>query len=112
MTNLKNQKEAKMTKAYLLSQLGEFKEVRIINQNNCKIFFEYGVILQSYNKIIAIRFISRVKDKNLKYKVILGRYYKYSKTVSKYRNKFLEETSKQIEEKLKNNTYIYLDELQ
>jgi len=101
-----------MTKTYLLSQLGEFQEVGIINQNNCKIFFEYGVILQSYNFIIAIKYNSRVKDKNLKYKVILGRYYKYSKTTSKYRNKFLEETLKQTENKLANNTYIYLDELQ
>ena len=101
-----------MTKTYLLSQLGEFQEVGIINQNNCKIFFEYGVVLQSYNKIIAIKYNSRVKDKNLKYKVVLGRYYKYSKTVSKYRNKFLEETLKQTENKLANNTYIYIYELQ
>ena len=62
-----------------------------IHANGCKFF-------QSYESIII-----KIDENN---NVFLDEtYYNYSKTASKYRNMFLRETTKEIEQKIKNGTY-------
>ena len=60
-----------------------------------------GRYFQSYNSTIVF-----INDRG---KVTLGKNWKYSSTTSKYRNLFLNETTKETEAKLKSGAYI-LDE--
>jgi len=82
--------------------LGAFKGVIQLNNipNQFVIFFENGEVFQSYTKVIAIRFYKGL------HKIILGKHYKYSSTTSKYRNIFLDTTSKEVEKRIKEGTYI------
>lgn len=60
-------------------------------ENNC-------IYFQSYQSIIVKKSIGHTfLDEN---------YYNYSKTTSKYRNQFLNETTKEIENKIKQGIYI------
>jgi hypothetical protein len=62
---------------------------------------EHGNYFQSYNSII----VAKVNGK-----IYLDRtYWDYSKTTGKYRNRFLNETKKETEEKIKNGQYILTD---
>ena len=64
----------------------------VIRLDNCDVF-------QSYETVIAIRNYDYV---NGKYEVYLNKeYYDYSRTTSKYRNKYLGLTSKEVKEKIK-----------
>lgn len=66
--------------------------------NQFEIRTENAVYFQSYNSII-------VKKENGQ--VFLDAYYyNYSKTTAKYRNIFLGQTTKEIEEKIKKGIYI------
>ena len=59
-------------------------------------------IFQSYNSIIAIRGFG----KNGRVKVVLDEYYwNYSRTTSKYRNIFLDETTEETKKKIKDGIY-------
>ena len=53
---------------------------------------------QSYDSVIV---------KIHKGKVTLGRHWNYSKTTSKYRNRFLGETTKETQAKLDSGEYLY-----
>ena len=69
----------------------------VIKLNNCDMF-------QSYETVIAIRDYDSF---NNKYEVYLNKeYYDYSKTTSKYRNKYLGLTTKEIEQKIKAKEFI------
>ena len=57
---------------------------------------------QSYNSVIV---------KIHKGKVTLGKNWNYSKTTSKYRNQFLDETTKETQAKLDSGEYLYDPEL-
>ena len=60
-------------------------------------------IFQSYeSKIVKIEWF----DYDTKKVFLDERYWDYSNTTSKYRNKFLKETTKEIEAKINNGTYI------
>tara|TARA_R100001198_G_C5125341_1_gene146113 strand:+ start:265 stop:585 length:321 start_codon:yes stop_codon:yes gene_type:complete len=64
----------------------------IIRLDKCDVF-------QSYEAVIAIRNYDYV---NGKYEVYLNKeYYDYSRTTSKYRNKYLGLTNKEVKEKIK-----------
>ena len=59
---------------------------------------------QSYNSIIV------KKEYTSEGKVYLDEHYwNYSTTTSKYRNQFLNETTKEIKRKIKNGTYLLVD---
>jgi hypothetical protein len=59
------------------------------------------IVFQSYNSIIA---------KKAEGKVYLdSTYWNYSRTTAKYRNQFLEETTKETERKIKSGEYILAD---
>lgn len=60
-----------------------------------------GKYFQSYNSIIVF-----IPYKHLSKIELDERYWNYSKTTSKYRNIFLNETIKETKEKLKNGTYV------
>lgn len=68
-------------------------------KNQFIIYGEDGIYFQSYNSIIVFR--------PFKGKVQLDEYYwDYSKTTGKYRNLFLGETKKEIQEKIDSGEYI------
>jgi hypothetical protein len=73
----------------------------IITDNGCEVF-------QSYNSIIAKRFSGR--DGKLEPAIWLDReYWDYSRTTSKYRNQFLDETTKETKRKIADGTYKLVD---
>ena len=66
--------------------------------NQFILWTESGKVFQSYNSIIVaivdgIVYLDEV-------------YYNYSRTTSKYRNQFLRRTTKEIEQRIKEGTYI------
>lgn len=66
------------------------------NDNNCTYF-------QSYDSII----IQKIENECFIY--LDEKYWNYSKTTSKYRNKFLNMTTKQIENAIKDNTILLIN---
>ena len=76
----------------------------VIRLDNCDVF-------QSYETVIAIRYYDYIKyggDANTK--IYLNKdYYDYSKTTSRYRNKFLGLTTKEIEQKIKAKEFILIN---
>lgn len=63
---------------------------------------KYGKLFRSYDSNIAFL----PKDENIIY---LGKDWDYSKTTSVYRNKFLNKTTKELEQMIKNKTAIIID---
>ena len=87
-------------KHYKVPNMGKFKKVIQIANNQFEIVFEKGRIFQSYNSIIA--FIPN----NRNHKTQLDDYYwDYSRTTSKYRNEFLGENMQETRNKIKDKTY-------
>ena len=71
----------------------------VIKLDNCDVF-------QSYETVIAIRDYDYV---NGKYEVYLNKqYYNYSRTTSRYRNKYLGLTTKEIEQKIKAKEFVLI----
>lgn len=68
----------------------------VIRLDNCDVF-------QSYETVIAIR------DYDLDEVYLNKEYYDYSKTTSKYRNKYLELTTKEIEQKIKSKEFVLVN---
>ena len=66
------------------------------NENNCTYF-------QSYDSII----IQKIENECFIY--LDEKYWNYSKTTSKYRNKFLNMTTKEIENAIKDNTILLIN---
>jgi len=66
------------------------------NDNNCTYF-------QSYDSII----IQKIENECFIY--LDEKYWNYSKTTSKYRNKFLNMTTKEIENAIKDNTILLIN---
>ena len=66
------------------------------NDNNCTYF-------QSYDSII----IQKIENECFIY--LDEKYWNYSKTTSKYRNKFLNLTTKEIENAIKDNTILLIN---
>lgn len=84
-------------------RLGNFEAVdNIITNNGNKVpnqfilYFEYGSIFQSYQSTIAVKH----KDKTY-----LTDDWNYSRTTSKYRSWYLNESTKDTREKIENGTY-------
>ena len=80
-------------KAYNLTSSNGNKipnQLEIIDNNGTKYF-------QSYNSIIIKQTTNNT--------YLDSYYYNYSRTTSKYRNIFLNETTKEIEKKIKNGVY-------
>jgi len=65
------------------------------------------IYFQSYNSIIAKKDLRH--DRKGKYITLDKNYWNYSRTTSKYRNIFLNETTKETEAKIKNGTYALAD---
>ena len=75
----------------------------IITENNG------NEIFQSYNSIIAKKSL-RAMDTGTEDRIELDqKYWDYSKTTSKYRNRFLDETTKETQAKIKSGEYILTD---
>ena len=107
-----------MKKETYMKALGAFESVQNMLNNNrndapnqCKIYFEHGVIFQSYGSIIAIRFNNGATRKGLKGKTVIGRDWNYSNTTGKYRNEFLSEGISDTRIKIENREYIYSEDL-
>ena len=90
-------------------KLGILRRVLPITNNQNELYFENGVMLQSYDSIIAIKFYLRDGNKYSN-KIFLGEDWKYSSTTSKYRNIFLEEDTRTTEDKLNKNIYKLIKE--
>lgn len=67
--------------------------------NQFIIHTDEGDYFQSYNSIIVFRSKSGMVQLDQKY-------WNYSKTTSRYRNQFLNETTKEIESKIKSGEYV------
>ena len=76
----------------------------VIRLDNCDVF-------QSYETVIAIRDYNYIKyggDANTK--IYLNKdYYDYSKTTSRYRNKYLGLTTKETEQKIKAKEFVLIN---
>lgn len=72
-------------------------------RNHLVIENEEGRLFQSYDSVIV-----KIDTKG---KVTLGRHWNYSSTTSKYRAKFLGETTKETQAKLDSGEYLYDDTL-
>lgn len=70
-------------------------------KNQFLISYEHGTGFQSYNSLIAVKTGG---------KTYIGKDYCYSKTTGKYRNLFLNETTKETETKINNGTYIMIQD--
>jgi hypothetical protein len=73
--------------------------------NQFIIFDSEFTLFQSYDSVI----IKTTFEDGKRVVYLDEKYYNYSKTTSKYRNLFLGETTKEIEAKIKNGTYILTD---
>lgn len=73
--------------------------------NQFIIFDSEFTLFQSYDSVI----IKTTFEDGKRVVYLDEKYYNYSKTTSKYRNLFLGETTKEIEAKIKNGTYILKD---
>ena len=69
-----------------------------------------GLYFQSYESIIVKKTYCLGNDMDLRDKVELDKtYWNYSKTTSKYRNKFLGETTKETQTKIDSGEYTLTD---
>lgn len=64
-------------------------------------------VFQSYDTIIAVKSYDTITDKE--YVTLDAEYWNYSRTTSKYRNEFLNETTKETEKKIKSGEYATAD---
>jgi len=86
-------------KTYKQPALGKFERVEnyggVVNQ--FVLHFEKGIVFQSYSSVIVVQAFGKG--------TFLGQDWNYSKTTSKYRNMFLNETSDEIKAKFNNGEY-------
>lgn len=87
----------------IIKRLGGFEEVQNLKTdsgntvpNQFILYFECGSILQSYRSAIAVKY----KDK-----IYLTDAWNYSRTTSKYRAWYLNESTKDTRDKINNGTY-------
>lgn len=85
----------------LIRQLGNFKIVQSLAENQLIINFENGVIFQSYQSIIIVSF----EGQDMYY---LGKNWDYSTTTAKYRNRFLYKDKNEILDDIKNGIAILI----
>lgn len=83
-------------------EMGQFQWVsnRWDVPNQCVIYFDNGVILQSYESIIVVRAHGQT---------YIGPDYDFSRTTGRYRNDFLGEKKEETEKKIKSGEYIMLE---
>ena len=82
----------------LINELGNFKYVRKLNNNQYEVVFEKGFLFQSYQTIMAIK---------TWYGTYVRENWKISKTTSKYLYKFFDLDRKEFLQKLKENKIQY-----
>ena len=87
----------------IIKRLGNFEDVDNMTTNNGSkapnqfiVYFEYGSIFQSYDSIISIKH----KDKTY-----LTEDWNYSRTTSKYRTWYLNESTQETRNKINNEIY-------
>lgn len=90
-------------KTQIMEALGAFKSVSNYDgkPNQFEIKFENGEVFQSYDSVIVVSFY--LFDSEFSNKIYFGSDWDYSKTTSKYRNKFLNRDSKWCKEKVTSN---------
>jgi hypothetical protein len=87
-----------MNKQEIFEKLGTFERVeQFQSKNQFILIFEYGVVLQSYQSIIAIMTPDRTYLDN--------RFWNYSVTTGRYRNLFLSENIDITRKKIKSGEY-------
>ena len=85
-------------------------KVNQLANNQFIITEEHGETLQSYESIIAFKPYWAKECHEGSDKIRLDqKYWDYSKTTSKYRNRFLDETTKETQAKIKSGEYILTD---
>jgi|SaaInlLV_10m_DNA_3_1039740.scaffolds.fasta_scaffold07266_5 hypothetical protein len=86
-----------------LKKLGAFKSVTNYDgkPNQFELRFESGIVFQSYDSVIVIKFFHDDKlPKSISNQIFFGKDWNYSSTTSKYRNKFLSRDSKWCQEQV------------
>lgn len=91
-----------------VSQFQNDKGVAVKNQFKIEYKDKEGFmvyVFQSYDSIIAIKYVEITDDKVSERIVLDSTYWDYSKTTGKYRNLFLGEDKKETERKIKEGIY-------
>jgi hypothetical protein len=93
-----------MTKQRVLQALGTIEGVEHLAADQTILYFENGEVFHSYDSFIVVRYYENPT-------VYLGGLWNCGRTTSKYRNKFLRKTSKELNNMVKEGTAIVLKDL-
>lgn len=103
MDQAKQQTKHTMKLTTIIKRLGGFEEVQNLKTqsgneapNQFILYFEHGSIFQSYRSVIAVKY----RDKTY-----LTDDWNYSRTTSKYRTWYLNESTKDTRDKINNGRY-------
>ena len=86
-----------MNKRQVLGSLGNFTRIETLGANQHIIHFENGSLFQSYESLICVKIGSEL---------YFTEDWDYSKTTSKYRNKFTRETTQETLSKLESGQHL------
>lgn len=86
-----------MNKRQVLGSLGNFTGIEQLGSNQNIIRFENGNLFQSYESLICVKIGSEL---------YFTEDWDYSKTTSKYRNKFTQETTQETRSKLESGQHL------
>lgn len=91
-----------MIKVYMMSSRDQYR-IKVTSSISDEVTMD---IFQSYDKTI----VSIIKENSIIVRVLLDEHYwDYSISTGKYRNKFLGETKKETEQKIKSGEYVLTD---
>ena len=103
-----------MNEKKIIKKLGVYKKsINLLTKfgnvatNQIILIFENGSLFQSYDSIIAIKYLSiypTIKD-NYTSIVYIGKDWNYSTTTGQYRNQFLGENKAETQSKIDNGVY-------
>lgn len=100
-------------KKEIMSALGAFKSVSNFDAkpNQFEVRFENGHMFMSYDSIIIVSFFYREEIGEHSNKVYLGDDWNYSRTTSKYRNKFLNRDTEWFKKAIKSGEITVIEGL-
>lgn len=87
-----------MNRSELLGSLGNFTGIEQLGANQSIIRFENGSLFQSYHSLICVKIGSS--------ELYFTEDWNYSRTTSKYRNKFTQESTQETRSKLESGQHL------